>query len=267
MKANGTRWGWQIPVFGTSGLQIRWCGETKRLTILLLSLLTVKLAFCQTSTLYKCNDEFNKGFLCISNDTLSFFSTIGGYYYGSYYLQDSIIIPFDNLMEDRCCTIQEEPCDSSCMEIAFSYWEYPWFSTYDESQKDLLFIDTAWRIFVCYDSLQYKESVNDGIVSFCNDELEELGDSMTVTAHVYLSIMRAKTTLPIKTGVRYRLMQKQYKMYPWVKDAPWLNPLIYYKKDKQQIVFYYGESFSLIYDIEGTCHSCFEELRRQFPKL
>ena len=27
MKANGTRWGWQIPRFGTSGLQIRWSGE------------------------------------------------------------------------------------------------------------------------------------------------------------------------------------------------------------------------------------------------
>ena len=26
MKANGTRWGWQNPRFGTSGLQIRWCG-------------------------------------------------------------------------------------------------------------------------------------------------------------------------------------------------------------------------------------------------
>ena len=27
MKANGTRWGWQNPRFGTSGLQIRWNGE------------------------------------------------------------------------------------------------------------------------------------------------------------------------------------------------------------------------------------------------
>ena len=26
MKANGTRWGWQNPRFGTSGLQIRWDG-------------------------------------------------------------------------------------------------------------------------------------------------------------------------------------------------------------------------------------------------
>ena len=27
LKANGTQWGWQIPRFGTSGLQIRWNGE------------------------------------------------------------------------------------------------------------------------------------------------------------------------------------------------------------------------------------------------
>lgn len=27
MKANGTRWGWQNPRFGTSGLQIRWDGD------------------------------------------------------------------------------------------------------------------------------------------------------------------------------------------------------------------------------------------------
>ncbi len=239
----------------------------KRPAILLMSLLTVKLAFCQISMLYKCNDKYNKGFLCISNDSLSFFSTTGGYYYGNYYLQDSIIIPFENLMDERCCTIKEEPCDSSCMEIAFCYWDYPWFSTYDENQEKLLFIDSAWKIFVCYDSLQYKESVNNGIVSFCNDELEELGDSLTFTAHVYLSDIRAKTTIPIKAGVRYWLIQKQYHMYPWDKDAPWLHPLVYYKKNKQQIVFYYGEKFSLTYDLEGECDSCIEELRKRFPDL
>ena len=28
MKANGTRWGWQIPRFGSSELQIRWSGQS-----------------------------------------------------------------------------------------------------------------------------------------------------------------------------------------------------------------------------------------------
>ncbi len=51
MKANGTRWGWQNPRFGTSGLQIRWSGVLNIKSIIIISLATllVLLMCCQSN--------------------------------------------------------------------------------------------------------------------------------------------------------------------------------------------------------------------------
>ena len=242
----------------------------KRILLLLLFISFNRIAYCQSSTLYLCDDMLNKGFMCFTDDTLSFYSITGGYFYGSYALQDSVFIPKENLLEDKSCTIIEEPCDSSCMEIAMSFWEHPWFTPFEEDYESKLFIDSAWRIIVFYDSIQSRASEKSGIVSFCNDELDMLGDSLTFRLYIDGYEIRTKATIPIKAGVRFRLMQKHYKMYPYFtpnREAPSFTPLVYYKNNKQQIVFYYGESFSLIYNrVDENC-SCLEELRKRFPDL
>ena len=78
MKANGTRWGWQNPRFGTSGLQIRWSGAMKTnvvfFTIMMLGLIGCNPVHKRQSSVVS-NDSTNINMISIETnlkDTTAF---------------------------------------------------------------------------------------------------------------------------------------------------------------------------------------------------
>ena len=207
------------------------------------------------------------GFVCISEDTLSFASNKDGYYFGPYSLQDSTIRPGRNILSNRSYNIFLENCDSSIMEIAVSFWNRPWFTdTYDS-----VFIEDAFRTILFYgDDNQLKESEGNGVVTFSSIELKSLSDTLSCFVfvdgypyHTYLSV-------PVRKGVRYHIVQKEYGMVPLITEAdevPWTKPIIYFKKNKKQIEFYFGPRYSIEFNYVGDCSSCLEELRKRHPEL
>ena len=160
--------------------------------------------------------EYDNGanFVCISDDTLAFISPRGGYYYGNYSIEDTIIIPIKNILSNRNYTINTVSCDSSNMEIKVNYWEKSYYFGYSDNTNDTaLYLENAERIGIYFGNNEFLVSDYNGIITMDSDRLSMFEDSLHFFVYVDGGLFRADVTIPIKLGVRYCITQKQYGMY------------------------------------------------------
>lgn len=213
-------------------------------------------------------DRTGKDFICLSDDSIAFKANKAGYYYGHYSLQDTTITIHDNMASLKNYNIQIEDTNLSDMEITISYWSRPWFI---DNADTTLFLEKAFHSILYYDNgNKTKESGSDGIITFGEAEIELLGDSITFFVFVDGIPFHAEATIPVKRGTRYNMIQKKYRMVPYMATddrVPWTKPTIYLSKSGQQIMFYYGPRYSIEFNYVGDCSSCLEELRKRYPDL
>ena len=216
--------------------------------------------------------EYDNGanFVCISDDTLAFISPRGGYYYGNYSIEDTIIIPIKNILSNRNYTINTVSCDSSNMEIKVNYWEKSYYFGYSDNTNDTaLYLENAERIGIYFGNNEFLVSDYNGIITMDSDRLSMFEDSLHFFVYVDGGLFLVYVTIPIKLGVRYCITQKQYGMYPFLIDtsAYWFWPKIYYEKGRNKIVFDYGDQLKVVYTLVGQSCSCLEEIRKRYPGL
>lgn len=216
--------------------------------------------------------EYDNGanFVCISDDTLAFISPRGGYYYGNYSIEDTIIIPIKNILSNKNYTIDTVSCDSSNMEIKVYYWEKPYYFGYSDNKNDTaLYLENAERIGIYFGNNEFLVSDYNGIITMNSDKLNMFEDSLHFFVYVDGGLFRADVTIPIKLGVRYCITQKQYGMYPFLIDnsAYWFWPKIYYEKGRKKIVFQYGDQLKIVYALVSQSCSCLEEIRKRYLDL
>ena len=216
--------------------------------------------------------EYDNGanFVCISDDTLAFISPRGGYYYGNYSIEDTIIIPIKNILSNRNYTINTVSCDSSNMEIKVNYWEKSYYFGYSDNTNDTaLYLENAERIGIYFGNNEFLVSDYNGIITMDSDRLSMFEDSLHFFVYVDGGLFLVYVTIPIKLGVRYCITQKQYGMYPFLIDtsAYWFWPKIYYEKGRYEIVFDYGDQLKVVYTLVGQSCSCLEEIRKRYPGL
>lgn len=216
--------------------------------------------------------EYDNGanFVCISDDTLAFISPRGGYYYGNYSIEDTIIIPIKNILSNKNYTIDTVSCDSSNMELKVYYWEKPYYFGYSDNKNDTaLYLENAERIGIYFGNNEFLVSDYNGIITMNSDKLNMFEDSLHFFVYVDGGLFRADVTIPIKLGVRYCITQKQYGMYPFLIDnsAYWFWPKIYYEKGRKKIVFQYGDQLKIVYTLVSQSCSCLEEIRKRYLDL
>lgn len=249
--------------------------------VFLILLLTVNVSFCQSHYPKYYKESSGKGFVCITDDSLSFRIPYGKYYYGTYTIEDSLIILGDNLLVDRNFWIEEEPCDPNMLEITCSYLERKWYLGDPPENPDTNIYmnrvdNTLHRLVVFYnDDKNFKHSVN-GVVSFDDTELRSLGDSLVLFLQVEGSHILTEATLPNRLGHSYSFVQKHYEMIPFLSKKRicfFDEHRIYFKKETRQIIFYFGEdgqgNFYTKYIFSPTDKntSCIQELKRYYPDL
>lgn len=226
-------------------------------------------------------ESLEKGFMCFNNDSLSFRLPWGEYFYGSYTMEDSLIILGDNLLADRNFYIEEEPCDSNVLEITCNYLERQWYIGYAGENPDtniyLRKVDnTLHRLVVFYNNdKNFKHSIN-GVVSFDSLELQSIGDSLVLFLQVEGSHVLTEASLPNRLGHRYSFFQKHYEMIPFLSKKRicfFDEHRIYFKKETGQIIFDFGNDWQGNYYIEYVFSpidkntSCIQELKRYYPDL
>lgn len=271
----------------------------KQITFLLL-LLTANVSYCQrnpskyfllSKVSYIRHDSSNiesadniesleKGFICFNNDSLSFRLPWGEYFYGSFTMDDSLIILGDNLLADRNFRIEEEPCDPNVLEITCSYLERKWYLGDPPENPDTNIYmnrvdNTLHRLVVFYnDDKDFKASVN-GVISFDCMELQSFGDSLSLFLLVEGTHVLTEATLPNRLGFRYSFIQKHHEMVPFLNKRKVIYTYerrIYFKKETGQIVFDDGDNledhyFEYVFTPTDKTSSCIQELKRYYPDL
>ena len=163
----------------------------------------MSFGFTQCQNENTCGKLFKEidgdGFVCISQDSLSFVANKAGYYFGPFIIQDSTIIPNKNIFSNRSYNIFTDNCDSSTMEISVSFWNRPWFvDTYDS-----VFIENALHTLLIYGNGNIlKESDDNGVITFLSNELTALSDTLSFFVFVDGFPYHTDASVPNKKGVR-----------------------------------------------------------------
>lgn len=251
----------------------------KQIAFVLL-LLAVNVSYCQRNLSGYYEETSGKGFVCIKDDTLSFRLPDGDYYYGSYTMEDSLIILDENLLIDRNFRINTEPCGINVLEITCNYLERQWYMDYSSENPDtniyLRDVDnTLHRLIAFYnDEEDYKVSV-DGVISFDSIELQSFGDSLSLYLFIEGTHILTRLTLPNRIGCRYSIIQKHHNMIPFLRKKMKLYSYeyrIYFNKEKTKIIFDYGDDLKVHYFehcfiLTDKNTSCMAELRKYYPDL
>lgn len=217
--------------------------------ILMLIVLSVNVSYCQHNSSRYYEDCSGKGFVCISDDTLSFRLPYGDYFFGSYTMEDSLIILGENLLADRNFRVETEPCDSNGLELTCSYLERQWYMGYaDENSDTTIYLrkvdNTLHRLLAFYNEEDdFKTSIN-GVISFDSIELQSFGDSLSLYLFIEGTHVFTMLTLPNRPGIRYSVIQKHHYMIPFLNKKIKLfnyEYKIYLDKNKEKIIFDYGD--------------------------
>ena len=248
--------------------------------IFLILLLTVNVSFCQNSRTQYYQESSRKGFVCVTDDSLSFRLPGGEYFYGSYMTEDSLIILGDNLLDDRNFWIGKEYCNPDVLEITCCYLERNWYLGNPPEKPDTNIYmnrvdNTMHRLVIFYNNdKDFKASVN-GVVSFDSMDLRSLGDTLSLYMFIEGTHVLTKVALPNKPGHRYSFYQKQYEMVPFLNKRMNLYTYeyrMYFKKETGQIVFDYGDNlidhyFEYVFTPTDKQSSCIDALRKYYPDL
>lgn len=225
-------------------------------------------------------ESLEKGFMCFNNDSLSFRLPWGEYFYGSYTMEDSLIILGDNLLANRNFYIEDEPCDSNVLEITCNYLERQWYIGYAGENPDtniyLRKVDnTLHRLLAFYnDDKDFKTSVK-GVISFDSLELQSFGDSLPLFLLVEGTHVLTEVAIPNKLGYRYHFIQKYHEMVPFLNKRKVIylyERRIIFKKETGQIIFDDGDNlidhyFEYVFTPTDKKTSCIEALRKYYPDL
>ena len=185
---------------------------------IILPLLVSHIASCQVPLHDYYVGESGKGFICISNDSISFMFSDGEYYYGNYQSDGHLIMLTDNLLCDRNYTIHTMPCHPDSMGITLTLNLKPLYFGYAGHNPDTnTYLEKTDRFVVLYDNDQaYKKSKNNTVILFGKDEIMAFEDTLRCYIFHENWTFRADVELPALLGIRYDIIQKQPGMIPFV---------------------------------------------------
>lgn len=243
-------------------------------------LLTVNVSFCQNHQPKYYQESSGKGFVCISDDSLSFRLPGGEYFYGTYTTEDSLIVLGDNLLDDRNFWIGKESCNPDVLEITCCYLERQWYMGYAGENPDTNIYmnrvdNTLHRLVLFFDDDKYFKASINGVVSLDSIDLQSFGDTLSLYMFIEGTHVFTKITLPTRLGRRYSFYQKQYEMVPFLNKKMKLYSyeyMIFFKKETGQIIFNFGDNlkefiFKFVFTPADKNTSCIQELKRYYPDL